>query len=110
MEEVVKTQEKVRGVSRRVTYHTTALAKGTPDESALIRSVFQGAEHQLLTDGVDVMLPVGVAYSALKGSAEDDAAMREIPGFATLLDFLEQLHRDKVSWLVLDTKPMSMER
>lgn len=97
-------------MNRAITYHKTVLAKGTADETAIITALFQGSTMTLLTDGVDVMLPVGVAYTALKGTLADDPDVANTPGFTSLLAFLEQLHGEQVSWLVLDAKPVKMAR
>ncbi len=71
---------------------------------AIIKAALNGSTMTLLTDGVDVMLPVGVTAGMLAAVKADKHPIADMDGFAGLLAFLEVLKRKDVSWAVLDTK------
>lgn len=85
-------------INRHTTLHKTVLALGTPDELALLKTLFNGDRaRMMLRDDTSAMVPVRMAFELL------DAAGNS-PVKAALLRFLAQLVNDDVAWLVLDAR------
>ena len=81
---------------RFTTYHRTALGKATPAELGLVKRLFASNAYPLMSDEHGAMIPVAVTLGALQRANDPDSAR--------LIEYLEALKAEDVSWLVMDAK------